>query len=142
MTTDISTYRFNHTMIRVKDSQVSLKFYEEMLGMKFLHKVDFPTANFREAVLELTHYWGTESDPNHEYHNGNGNKDLRGFGHLAILVDNLEAACKRFEDKEVKFIKKLEDGAAKTIAFISDPDGYWIELIQAGTNPIIKSCTV
>jgi len=154
MTTDISTYRFNHTMIRVKDPQASLKFYEEILGMKLLNKAEFPNGKFtlyflayvrddvvpeseeekfkyifsREAVLELTHNWGTESDPNFEYHHGN--KDPRGFGHLAISVDDIEAACKRFEDNEVKFIKKLTDGTMKNIAFIADPDGYWIEVVQ------------
>uniref|UniRef100_A0A1D1ZBK7 Lactoylglutathione lyase n=1 Tax=Anthurium amnicola TaxID=1678845 RepID=A0A1D1ZBK7_9ARAE len=160
MTTDISTYRFNHTMIRVKDPQASLKFYEEILGMKLLNKIDFPNGKFtlyflgyvrddvipesdeekinyvfsREAVLELTHNWGTESDSNFEYHHGN--KEPRGFGHLAISVDNIEAACKRFEDKEIKFIKKLTDGTMKNIAFITDPDGYWVEIIQTGIKDL------
>ncbi|CAI2168826.1 8632_t:CDS:2 [Funneliformis geosporum] len=183
MATDISTYRFNHTMIRVKDPQVSLKFYEEILGMKLIDKMDFPEKEFtlyflayvrdvlpettdekikyifsREAVLELTHNWKTELDPNFEYHHGN--KDPRGFGHLAIAVDNIEAACKRFDDNEVKFIKRLTDDgkdqriinnnnlnsrklithlilrklAMKNIAFIADPDGYWVEIIQIPTK--------
>jgi len=59
--------------------------------------------------------WGTESDPNFEYHDGN--KDPRGFGHLAIIVDNVEAACKRFEDNGVKFVKKLTDG--KDLEYLS-----------------------
>ncbi|CAG8503564.1 13381_t:CDS:2 [Funneliformis mosseae] len=162
MATDISTYRFNHTMIRVKDPQVSLKFYEEILGMKY--KLQFNSSSYlpekeftlyflayvrdvlpestderikyifsREAVLELTHNWKTELDPNFEYHHGN--KDPQGFGHLAIAVDNIEAACKRFNDNGVKFIKKLTDGAMKHIAFIADPDGYWVEIVQAGLDP-------
>ncbi|CAG8474609.1 15158_t:CDS:2 [Funneliformis caledonium] len=84
----------------------------------------------REAVLELTHNWKTELDPNFEYHH-----DPKGFGHLAIAVDNIEAACKRFNDNGVKFIKKLTDGAMKNVAFIADPDGYWVEIVQAGLDP-------
>jgi len=102
----------------VKDPKASLKFYEEILGMKLINKVDFTNGKFtlyflayinndvvpesaeekakyilsREAVLELTHNWGTESDPNFEYHHGN--KDPRGFGHLAITVDDIEADSK------------------------------------------------
>jgi len=53
---------------------------------------------------------------------------------LAITVDNIEAACKRFEDNDIKFVKKLTDGEMKNIAFITDPDGYWIEIIQTGLN--------
>ncbi|KAF0500651.1 Lactoylglutathione lyase [Gigaspora margarita] len=157
MTTDISTYRFNHTMIRVKDPEASLKFYQEILGMKLINKVDFAESKFtlyflaycheqlpetreeknkyifsREAVLELTHNWGTQDDPNFQYHNGN--KDPRGFGHIAISVDNIEAACARFEKCGVNFIKKLQDGKMNNIAFISDPDGYWVEIVACGVD--------
>ncbi|CAG8667904.1 16467_t:CDS:2 [Acaulospora morrowiae] len=163
MTTDISTYQFNHTMIRVKDPQVSIKFYEEVLGMKLISKSDFPTAKFtlyflayvreslseseterkvytfgREGVLELTHNWGTESDPEFSY---NVNPERRGFGHLAICVDNIEAACKRFEELGVKFVKRLQDGMMKNIAFIADPDGYQVEIIPKGIDvTTVSSC--
>ncbi|CAG8617327.1 15994_t:CDS:2, partial [Racocetra fulgida] len=73
-------------MIRVKDPDASLKFYQEVLGMN---------------------NWGTEKDSDFQYHDGN--KEPRGFGHLAISVDNIEAACARFEELGVKFIKKLKD---------------------------------
>ncbi|CAH1768011.1 9612_t:CDS:2, partial [Entrophospora sp. SA101] len=86
----------------------------------------------REGVLEFTHNWGTENNPNQSYHNGN--TEPRGFGHIAICVDNIEAACKRFEELGVKFIKKLTDGTMKNIAFINDPDGYWIEIIPSNKD--------
>lgn len=108
------------TMIRVKDPKVSLDFYENVLGMELIDKMegsDF-TLYFlayqhqkneplgkREAVLELTHNHGTENDPNLSYHNGNS--EPRGFGHLAISVDNIEAACERFERLGVKWQKRL-----------------------------------
>lgn len=72
--------------------------------------------------------WGTETDPEFKYHNGNA--DPKGFGHLAIRVPDTEAACERMESLDVKFIKKPNEGKMKGIAFIVDPDGYWIELID------------
>ena len=59
----------------------------------------------REGVLELTHNYGTENDPNFSVHNGN--KDPRGFGHICVSVDNIQAACQRIEDAGYKFQKKL-----------------------------------
>ena len=71
--------------------------------------------------------WGTEDQPDFAY--ANGNKDVgKGFGHTAIVVDNIEKACERFESLGVKFIKKLTDGNMKSIAFIADPDDYWVEV--------------
>ncbi|CAG8717779.1 746_t:CDS:2 [Cetraspora pellucida] len=149
-------------MIRVKDPEASLKFYQEVLGMKLINKIDFAESEFtlyflaychepipeshgeknryifsREAVLELTHNWNTEKDPNFHYHNGN--KEPRGFGHIAISVDNIEAACARFEELGVKFIKKLKDGKMNNIAFISDPDGYWVEVVSYGLDATCSS---
>ena len=71
-------------------------------------------------MLELTHNHGTESDPDYAPHNGN--KEPKGFGHVCISVDNLQAACKRIEDAGYKFQKKLTDGRMKNIAFALDPD--------------------
>lgn len=146
-TTDVETYRMNHTMIRVKDHQKSLKFYQEILGMKLVRTSENPDAKFnlyflgyggddaqgastahREGLLELTWNYGTESDESFKYHNGND--EPQGFGHIAITVDNLDAACQRFEDAGVKWKKRLTDGRMKNVAFVLDPDNYWIEIIQ------------
>ncbi|KAG0080468.1 Lactoylglutathione lyase [Linnemannia elongata] len=160
--TDLKTYEFNHTMIRVKDPKVSLYFYEEILGMKLVATMENPNGKFtlyflayvnaedqeslkaksnderrayvfnRPGVLELTHNWGTETDADFKgYANGNSDPG-RGFGHTAIIVDNIEEACKRFESfgDKVKWIKKQTDGNMKNIAFIADPDGYWVEVLN------------
>ncbi|KAG0018648.1 Lactoylglutathione lyase [Podila clonocystis] len=162
--TDIKTYEFNHTMIRVKDPKVSIEFYQDILGMKLLSNLVNEGGKFtlyflayvneqesasldakseadrrayafsRPGVLELTHNWGTESDPEFTgYANGNSNPG-RGFGHTAIIVDNIEEACKRFESfgDKVKWVKRLTDGSMKNIAFIADPDGYWVEILNKG----------
>lgn len=77
----------------------------------------------RSGVLELTHNHGTESDANFQgYASGNAEPG-RGFGHIAITVDNIEVACARFEQLGVPFKKRLTDGKMKHIAFILDPDG-------------------
>lgn len=153
MATDTSKYKLNHSMLRVKDPQVSLKFYE-FLGLKQVNKLEFPDNKFdlyflafdspkaashgnhwtdREGIIELTHNYGTENDP--KYKIANGNSDIgRGFGHVAISVDNIQAACRRLEDAGYKFQKKLTDGKMRHIAFALDPDGYWVEII--GQKPL------
>jgi lactoylglutathione lyase len=146
-------YVFNHTMFRVKDPQRSLDFYTRVLGMRLLRRLDFTAGRFslyflamtrgeevpeevgdrqrytfgRPAVLELTHNWGSESDDS-QYHNGN--QEPRGFGHICFSVPDVQAACERFESLGVNFVKRLDKGM-KHVAFISDPDGYWIEIVQA-----------
>ncbi|OCK80926.1 lactoylglutathione lyase [Lepidopterella palustris CBS 459.81] len=153
MTTDPSKYKLNHSMLRVKDPKTSLTFYE-FLGLKLVNKMEFPEAKFdlyfmafdspkavshgnhwsdREGIIELTHNYGTENDPNYKIANGNSNPG-RGFGHVAISVDNIQAACQRLEDAGYKFQKKLTDGKMRHIAFALDPDGYWVEII--GQKPI------
>ncbi|KAI4273448.1 MAG: hypothetical protein L6R38_006340 [Xanthoria sp. 2 TBL-2021] len=145
--TDPSTYRFNHTMIRVKDHTKSLQFYQDTLGMSLLRTSESPSSGFNlyflgyvpganndvntktlEGVLELTWNCGTEKDENFKYHSGNS--EPQGFGHLAITVDDLDAACQRFEQKGVSWKKRLTDGRMKNVAFVLDPDGYWIEVVQ------------
>ena len=84
----------------------------------------------RPAMLELTHNWGTEDEPEFSYHNGN--EDPRGFGHIGFAVPDLEAACARFEELGVSFVKRPQDGKMHNIAFIRDPDGYWIEIFAPG----------
>jgi len=149
-------YVFNHTMLRVKNPEPSLDFYTRVLGMRLLRRLDFEEGRFslyflahtkghavpddtgerqcytfgRESVLELTHNWGSESDDSH-YHNGNG--EPRGFGHICFSVPDIHAACARFEALGVPFVKPLERGM-KNVAFIADPDGYWIEIVQASLN--------
>ncbi|KAI4109764.1 MAG: hypothetical protein LQ339_001548 [Xanthoria mediterranea] len=145
--TDPSTYRFNHTMIRVKDHSKSLRFYQDILGMSLLRTSESPSSGFNlyflgyvpganndvntkplEGVLELTWNYGTEKDEGFHYHNGNS--EPQGFGHLAISVDDLDAACQRLEEKGVSWKKRLTDGRMKNVAFVLDPDGYWIEVVQ------------
>jgi len=148
-TSDLTTYRFNNTMIRVKDPEKSISFYRSILGMSLLRTIEVPGNKFnlyflgyrhgdetdeadkltrREGLVELTWNYGTESDPNFSYHNGN--TDPQGFGHLCVSVDDLDQACARFEDLKVNWKKRLTDGRMKNVAFLLDPDNYWIEIIQ------------
>ncbi|KAK9367273.1 Glyoxalase/Bleomycin resistance protein/Dihydroxybiphenyl dioxygenase [Lipomyces kononenkoae] len=158
--TDPSTYKFNHTMLRVKDPKASLAFYQDQLGMTVLKTWDFPEAKFclyflaydgpkalnagkdwsdREGILELTHNYGTEDDA--EYKVSTGNADpYRGFGHICVSVDNIDLVCDKLIDSGVKFQKKLTDGRQKDIAFALDPDGYWVELIWSRT-PKVENVT-
>jgi len=149
-----ATYKFNHTMMRIKDPKASLKFYTEVLGMELIdeNKYDSFTLFFlgydhsngtvsaeekrtkrlyREGVLELTHNHGTESDPDFKGYASGNNDPGRGYGHIAIVVDDLDKACARFEQLGVVFKKRPSDGTMKTIAFILDPDGYWVEILPA-----------
>lgn len=149
-------FLFNHTMLRVKDPRASLDFYTRALGFSLARKVDFEAAKFslyflvlldgdetvpggddearrqwlarQRGVLELTHNHGTENEPGPVYHDGNS--DPRGFGHICLSVPDLRGACARLEALRVPFQKKLSEGGMRDIAFIKDPDGYWIELIQ------------
>ncbi|XP_071785140.1 lactoylglutathione lyase-like [Asterias amurensis] len=154
---DQSTKDFimQQTMIRVKDPRKSLDFYTRVLGMRLLRNFDFPEMKFslffmgyckeedmpkdeaerikwtfrQPATIELTYNYGTDADEDFKgYHSGN--KDPKGFGHIGISVPDVEAACKRFDELGVNFIKKPTDGKMKNIAFITDPDGYWIEILS------------
>ena len=137
----------NHSMIRVKDVDASLKFYQEVMGMTLIRTNENPSANFnlyflaypghtseeaaqprREGILELTWNYGTEKDPDFRYHDGNA--EPQGFGHIAVSVDDLDAACARLEERGVRWKKRLADGKLRDLAFVLDPDGYWIEVIQ------------
>ncbi|PAV67938.1 hypothetical protein WR25_01184 [Diploscapter pachys] len=147
-------FYFQQTMYRIKDPAKSLDFYCNVLGMKLLSQLDFPAGKFSLffmgyknadeiptddlekrryalstlATIELTHNWGTENDADFSYHNGN--KDPRGYGHIGIVVPDVDSACERFEKLGVKFIKRPQDGTMKGLAFIQDPDGYWIEIFN------------
>jgi len=102
-------YRLNHTMLRVKDPVKSVDFYTRVMGMKLLRKIDFPAAKF-----SLYHH---------------GNSEPRGFGHIAFRVPDVHKACERFEKMGVVFQKKPSEGKMSNIAFIKDPDGYWVEIV-------------
>jgi lactoylglutathione lyase len=133
--------RLNHTMLRIRDPKASLAFYRDHLGMEVIRRRDFEDAKFSlyflsfpgtdtsEGILELTHNHGTESDPDFVgYHDGNS--DPRGFGHICITVDSLPDAVKAFDDAGYEFVKRPEDGTMRHIAFVKDPDGYWIEVVE------------
>jgi len=146
---------FNHTMLRVKDAAASLAFYTDVLGFRLIDLRHFPEADFSlyflallpagtqipegddarrvwmagiPGVLELTHNHGTETQAGAVYHDGNS--DPRGFGHICVSVPDIQAACKRFDALQVPYQKRLEDGRMKHLAFIKDPDGYWVEIIS------------
>lgn len=118
--------------------------------MKMIKKLSMPEAKFdlyflaydspsavssgksvfdREGLIELTHNYGTEEDPEYTINNGN-TEPHRGFGHTCISVDNIQAACQRIEDAGYTFQKKLSDGRMRHIAFAKDPDGYWCEIVS------------
>ncbi len=125
---------FLHTMIRVGDLDRSVRFYTEQLGMKELRRNDVPDGKYTLAfvgygdeashtVLELTYNYGVD-----HYEPGTA------FGHLAVGVPDVSAACERMRATGVKITR--EPGPVKfgktIIAFVEDPDGYKIELIQRG----------
>jgi len=124
--------RLLHTMIRVNNLDESLDFYCNKLGMKLLRKTDFPAGKFtlafvgyggedENAVVELTYNWGVSS-----YEMGTA------FGHLAIGVDDVFKTCTDLKGKGVKVSREpgpMKFGGA-IIAFIEDPNGYNIELIE------------
>lgn len=83
----------------------------------------------RQGLIELTHNYGTEDDPHYRVNTGNA-EPHRGFGHVCVAVDHIQAACQRLEDAGYKFQKRLADGRMKSIAFALDPDGYWVEIIS------------
>lgn len=129
----MAEFKYLHTMIRVKDLDKSLDFYTRLLGMQELRKKDFPTGDFTLAfvgygdevnntVIELTHNWGQEEP----YDLGNG------FGHLALGVKDIYATCEKLANERVSIPRPpgpMKHGGS-VIAFIEDPDGYKIELIE------------
>ncbi len=135
MTANTGDYRLLHTMIRVKDLDRSIDFYTRLLGMKVLRKKDFEGGRFTnvfvgygdeasETVLELTHNWDQEEP----YTHGSG------FGHLAVGVPDIYATCEALEAEGVNIPRPpgpMKHGTT-VIAFIEDPDGYKVELIEQG----------
>lgn len=129
--------RLLHTMLRVGNLDRSLMFYTEILGMRLLRRKDYPEGKFtlafvgyqdedEGAVIELTHNWDTE-----EYELGDA------YGHIAIEVEDAYDTCAQIKSRGGLVVR--EAGPMKhgntVIAFIADPDGYKIELIQkSGRN--------
>ncbi|MDP7100697.1 MAG: lactoylglutathione lyase [Rhodospirillales bacterium] len=128
-----SNFRLLHTMIRVQDLEKSIDFYTRLLGMNELRRTDFEGGRFTlafvgygdeesNAVVELTYNWD-QAEP---YELGDG------FGHLAIAVPDAYAVCEAMEKEGVEVPRPagpMRHGT-RVIAFIKDPDGYMIELVQ------------
>jgi len=124
--------RMLHTMIRVGDLERSLRFYCDVLGMRLLRRTDYESGRFTLAfvgygdestntVVELTHNWDTD-----HYDLGNA------FGHLALGVEGIYATCDALRAKGAKITREpgpMKHGGSE-IAFVEDPDGYKIELIE------------
>jgi len=126
-------YRMLHTMVRVRDLDNSLDFYTRLLGMKLLRRKDFPGGKFTlafvgygdendTAVLELTHNW----DQDGPYDLGSG------YGHIAIGVPDIYGTCTQLEKAGATIPRPpgpMKHGST-VIAFVEDPDGYKVELIE------------
>jgi lactoylglutathione lyase len=124
--------RLLHTMLRVKDLDESIRFYTELFGMKLLRRRDYPGGEFTLAfvgygdesdhtVLELTYNWGRR-----DYDLGDA------YGHVAIGVDDIRASCDRLRAAGAKITREpgpMKHGST-VIAFVEDPNGYKVELIQ------------
>ena len=124
--------RLLHTMLRVGDLERSLRFYTEVLAMHLLRRRDYPEGRFTlafvgygeerdNAVLELTHNWDTST-----YEIGSG------YGHIAIGVEDIHATCAAIAGRGGRVVRPpgpMNHGST-VIAFVEDPDGYKVELIQ------------
>ena len=124
--------RLLHTMLRVGDLERSLAFYTEVLGMRLLRRKDYPSGRFTLAfvgygdeadhtVLELTHNWDTSG-----YEIGSG------YGHIALGVEDIQGVCDQIRAKGGRVVREpgpMKHGST-VIAFVEDPDGYKVELIE------------
>lgn len=126
-------FRLLHAMIRVRDLETSLDFYTRLLGMHVIRSADYEGGRFTntfvgygdedsDTVLELTYNWDQEEP----YTHGSG------FGHLAVAVPDIYGTCEQLEKEGAKITRApgpMKHGTT-VIAFIEDPDGYKIELIE------------
>mmetsp|Transcript_11786 Transcript_11786/g.33949 ORF Transcript_11786/g.33949 Transcript_11786/m.33949 type:complete len:359 (+) Transcript_11786:32-1108(+) len=147
----------SQVMMRVKDGPKTIEFYRDIMGMSLVREMQrsdftnyflmgldeaerkeaaaaspedlqlFPKRKWRPA-LELTQNHGTEKDDAFQVHTGNS--DPQGFGHVGFIVDDLVAMCKELEEAGVPFFKKPDEGKMRGLAFVLDPNGYRVELIQ------------
>lgn len=161
-------FSLQQTMLRIKDPAVSVPFYEKHFGMKLLHKYDFPQWNFglfflgipppgddewptpgtkeseaklwtmQYSCLELTWNYGSEKDESFEVNNGNV-EPFRGFGHIAMMTPDVYAACAKLEADGVEFQKRPDEGRMKGLAFVKDPQGYWIEIITRSAESVVPA---
>ena len=126
--------RILHTMLRVGDLDKSIDFYVNRLGMHLIRKKDYPHGEFtlafvgygsekENAVIELTHNWGKKSE---DYELGDK------YGHIAIGVKDIHGICQGLEDNGCKITTKpkIMKNSTTVLAFVEDPDGYKIELIE------------
>lgn len=148
-------FTLNHCMLRVKDPAASLAFYTRVFGMRVLRRLDFPEMKFslyflhraqegevvpedvgertawtfaQRGILELTHNWGTEGQAEFRYHDGNAQP--QGFGHICFSVPDLDAAIRWLDENQLTYVKRPEQGKMRDVAFVKDPDGYWIEIVE------------
>ncbi len=131
--TDARAKRLLHTMLRVRDLDASLTFYVDLFGMRLLRRDDYPGGRFTlafvgyddeadGAVIELTHNWD-QAEP---YDLGTG------YGHLAFASDDVAALCEKLRAQGAKITREagpMKHGT-RVIAFVEDPDGYKIELVE------------
>ena len=125
--------RLLHTMLRVGDLEKSIAFYTQLLGMKLLRSQEYPEGEYTLAfvgyqdeadstVLELTYNWGKR-----DYDIGTA------FGHIALAIDDIYETCEVLASEGVNIIRMpgpMKDDVSILIAFVEDPDGYKIELIE------------
>lgn len=124
--------RMLHTMLRVGNLERSIKFYTEVLGMTELRRAEYPDGKFTlvfigygdetmNTVLELTYNWDTES-----YDLGNA------YGHIALAVSDATAACEKIRNLGGNVVREAGPmmHGTEIIAFVEDPDGYKVELIE------------
>ena len=124
--------KYLHTMIRVGNLDKSIEFYTDLLGMKLIKKKDYPHGEFtlaflsfnendNEPFLELTYNWGVSN-----YEIG------KGFGHIALGVENIFSICDEIKMKGGKITREPGPmkGSTSILAFVEDPDGYKVELLQ------------
>ena len=135
--------RLLHTMLRVNNLEKSIEFYCDVLGMKLLRKKDYPGGEFTLAfvgygdelnhtVLELTYNWDTD-----KYDLGNA------YGHIALGVDDIYSTCEKIKEQGGKVTREpgpMKHGST-VIAFIEDPNGYKVELIELGTQKVVAAST-
>ena len=133
--------RLLHTMLRVNNLEKSIEFYCDVLGMKLLRKKDYPGGEFTLAfvgygdelnhtVLELTYNWDTD-----KYDLGNA------YGHIALGVDDIYSTCEKIKEQGGKVTREpgpMKHGST-VIAFIEDPNGYKVELIELGTQKVVAA---
>ena len=145
-------------MLRVKSAEASLAFYQSTMGMTLFRTFSPPSSGFtlyflayttgkhipsesdapgisgiatQQGLLELTWNHGTEQKEGRIYHSGNS--DLKGFSHICITVEDLNAACQRFDSKGVRWTKQRKEGSqSPDTVLVEDVDGYSIQVIEMG----------